>query len=272
MLNIATMMTTTSTTEQLTTTDGATIASTTQGSGPPLVMVSSVSSSRTTDPQQSLPAALAEHFTVTTYDRRGNGQSIMPPGSTIDDYSVQQEIDDITALAKRTGGPVDVYGFSSGAILALLAAQAGAPIRHLVLLEPPLHEPGALAAEGARMRELMAQDRRAARDYYLTDVVGVPAEVLEQLPTTDQHLADAPTMLHEMEFLPGCDAEHFAGLATPTLIMVSDSTVPEMMQWATSLAEVMADCTVRELPGEWHGVPDETQVAAIRDALERRAS
>lgn len=272
MFNIATMMTVTSTTQQLTSTDGATIASTTQGEGPPLVMVSPVSSSRTTDPQQTLPAALAEHFTVTTYDRRGNGQSTLPPGTTIDDYAVQQEIDDITALAERTGGPVDVYGFSSGAILALLAAQAGAPIRRLVLLEPPLHEPGALAAEGARMRELMVQDHRAARDYYLTDVVGVPAEVLEQLPTTDQHLADAPTMLHEMEFLPGRDAQHFAGVATPTLIMVSDSTVPQMIEWANALAETMTDCTVRELAGEWHGVPDETQVAAIRDFLEARAS
>ena len=272
MLNIANMMTTTSHAQQLTTTDGATIASTTQGAGPPLVMVSPVSSSRTTDPQQTLPAALAEHFTVTTYDRRGNGYSTMPPGSTIDDYAVQQEIDDLTALAERAGGLVDVYGFSSGAILALLAAQAGAPIRRLVLLEPPLHEPGALAVEGARMRELMAQDRNAARDYYLTDVVGVPAEVLAQIPATDQNLADAPTMLHEMEFLPGCDAEHFAGLATPTLIMVSDSTVPEMSEWANSLAESMADCTVRELPGEWHGVPDETQVATIREFLEGRAS
>ena len=272
MLNIVPMMTTTSDAEQLTTTDGATIASSTQGAGPPLLMVPSVSTSRTTDPQQTLPGALAERFTVTTYDRRGNGQSTMPPGTTIDDYDVQQEIDDITALAERTGGRVDVYGFSSGAVLALLAARAGAPIRRLVLLEPPLTEPGALAVERATMRELMTQDRGAARDYYLTDVVGVPAEILEQIPTTDQHLADAPTMLHEMEFLPGCTAEHFAGLATPTLIMVSDSTDPMMIGWAQSLAETMADCTVRELPGEWHGVPDQTQVATISDFLDGRAS
>ncbi|MDN6330463.1 MAG: hypothetical protein L0J84_14130, partial [Brachybacterium sp.] len=63
-----------------------------------------------------------------------------------------------------------------------------------------------------------------------------------------------------------------AGLATPTLIMVSDSTVPEMLEWANSLAETLADCTVRELPGEWHGVPDETQVATIRGFLDGRAS
>lgn len=256
-----------------TTSDGATISATTRGAGPHLLLVPCVSTSRTTDPQQSLPDALAEHFTVTTYDRRGTGESTMPPGSTIEDYAVVQEIADITMLAECAGAPVDVYGFSSGAVLALLAAQAGAPIRRLVLLEPPLFEPGAHTDHRARMCELMAQDREAARNYYLTDIVGVPAEILEQLPTTEQRLADAPTMLHELEFLPGCDAERFAGLATPTLIMVSDHTHPAMLGWAQELTRTMSNAVARELPGEWHGLSDETQVKAItRFLLDAHAS
>ena len=125
----------------LTTADGATLALTTQGSGPQLLIVPSVASSRTIDPQPDLATTLATFFTVTTYDRRGTGKSTLPPGSDPDCYTVDQEINDITLIAQHLGATVDVYGFSSGADLALLAAQAGAPIRTLYLLEPPLFEP-----------------------------------------------------------------------------------------------------------------------------------
>lgn len=55
----------------VTSADGTQVAWAQEGSGPPLVMVHCVGVSRATTPQPTLPAALAEHFSVFGYDRRG---------------------------------------------------------------------------------------------------------------------------------------------------------------------------------------------------------
>jgi pimeloyl-ACP methyl ester carboxylesterase len=66
--------------------------------------------------------ALAPHFTVLNYDRRGRGDS----GDTAP-YAVEREIDDLGALITAAGGSA-VFGYSSGATLALKAAASGLPI------------------------------------------------------------------------------------------------------------------------------------------------
>ena len=96
MNNIARMTTTpviTATTGSVISSDGATIAYTRQGSGPAIVVVHCVAVDRTTTPQPTLPEALAEHFTVISYDRRGTGES-----TTIEPYAVEREIDDLDAV------------------------------------------------------------------------------------------------------------------------------------------------------------------------------
>ncbi|UJH70382.1 alpha/beta fold hydrolase [Ornithinimicrobium sp. INDO-MA30-4] len=130
--------------------DGTEIAWSRQGDGPALVMIECVGASRATSPQPTLPAALAARFSVWRYDRRGKGDS-----GNNQPYAVEREFEDLAAVIGLVGGgPVDIYGFSSGATLALLAAEAGLPIRRLALLEPPLnlesdHE-HALAREAQR--------------------------------------------------------------------------------------------------------------------------
>lgn len=242
--------------------DGARIAYTVQGSGPPLVVVHCVSCDRTTTPQRRLPEALAEHYTVITYDRRGNGES-----NLVGPYGVDKEIDDLAALVDLVDGPVDAYGFSSGAILALLAAQAGVQLRRLALLEPPLGGAEESAAADHLRQLIGLRKYQEARRFYLTDIVGVPAEILEQIRPSQQDLDNAPTLLHEMTFLPGVSADRFRGLSTPTLLMHSDRTDPRMATWAHQLAEVMPHAQAVALPGQWHGVDDPTLVAAIRDFL-----
>jgi pimeloyl-ACP methyl ester carboxylesterase len=52
---------------------------------------------------------------------------------------VEREIEDIEALIDEVGSPVYLYGFSSGAVLALEAAvQLGDKVASLALHEPPL--------------------------------------------------------------------------------------------------------------------------------------
>lgn len=80
-----------------------------------------------------LAEALAPDFTAFTYDRRGKGAST----DTLL-YAVGREIGDLQALIGVAGGSAFVHGFSSGAALALLAAERGTGIQKLSLLEPPL--------------------------------------------------------------------------------------------------------------------------------------
>ncbi|HIT75719.1 MAG TPA: alpha/beta hydrolase [Candidatus Avipropionibacterium avicola] len=242
--------------------DGTPIAWSRTGTGPHLVMVHCVGVSRATTPQPTLADALAERFTVWTYDRRGKGES-----GTTAPYDVQREVEDLTAVIGLADGPVTAYGFSSGATLCLIAAEAGAPIERLALLEPPLYdEPDpdhAFRAEGERR---LAEGPDVLHHWFHTDVVGVPAEVLAELPPpADETLRDAASLLHELTFLPGTPARRFAVVQQPTLVIASDSTAPEIHTWGEQLQEAMPQARLAILPGEWHGVDDATLTRAIGD-------
>ena len=85
---------------------------------------------------------LAGHFperTVVTYDPRNNGER-----STADDPSIpitpQVQADDVHRVIDAVGGgPVDLFGSSGGAIVALdLVAKHPGDVRTLVAHEPPL--------------------------------------------------------------------------------------------------------------------------------------
>lgn len=243
-------------------TDGTPIAWSRSGSGPDLVMVHCVGVSRATTPQPTLPDALAQHFTVWSYDRRGKGES-----GDGEEYSVQREIEDLTAVIGLTSGNATVYGFSSGATLSLIAAEAGAPIERLALLEPPLFdEPDPnhmFRAEGERQ---LAEGAEVLHQWFQTEVVGVPEDVLAALPPVSaEALRDAPSLLHELTFLPGTPAERFTAVRQPTLLIASDSTAPEIHKWGQQLESAIPGARLAVLPGEWHGVDDITLTRAISD-------
>lgn len=52
-------------------------------------------------------------------------------------------------------------------------------------------------------------------------------------------------------------------MTQPTLLAVSDQTAPVIYEFADALVGAMPNATKAVLPGEWHGVPDETLVRAI---------
>lgn len=241
--------------------DGTPVAWTRRGSGPDLVVVHCVSTSRDRTPQPTLPDSLAEHFTVWTYDRRGTGAS----GDGGSGYAVEREFEDLAAIIALASGPVTVYGFSSGATLALLAAAGGVPIDRLTLLEPPLlpdADPTFAARDEAQRR--LDADVDDADHWYKTEIVGVPPEVLAELPPrTDADRRNTRTIVHELEFLPGTPAERFAGVRQPTLLIASDQTAPIMHDIAEALVAAMPAATRVVLPGEWHGVDDVTLTREI---------
>src|SRR5438128_12073062 len=97
--------------------DGTTIAFDQSGEGPPIILVDGAFCYRTFGPMPKLAPLLAPHFTVFSYNRRGRGDS----GDT-KPYAVEREIEDLAALLKEAGGSAYVFGTSSGAALALKAA------------------------------------------------------------------------------------------------------------------------------------------------------
>ena len=112
--------------------DGTPIAFERSGSGPALILVDGALCYRAFGPMPQLAALLARDFTVYTYDRRGRGES----GLTAP-FAVEREVEDIAALLEEAGGAACVYGISSGAALALEAANRSPGIRKLALYEAP---------------------------------------------------------------------------------------------------------------------------------------
>ena len=110
--------------------DGTTLAFDRVGAGPALVFVPGVFNLR--DTCAPIAAQLATRCTSYTYDRRARGDS----GNTRP-YAVEREVEDLAAVMEVAGGRASVFGYSSGAVLALRAAAEGLPIERLFLYEPP---------------------------------------------------------------------------------------------------------------------------------------
>ncbi|NRQ32009.1 alpha/beta fold hydrolase [Nonomuraea sp. NN258] len=110
--------------------DGTSIACRSAGAGPVLVLVGD---SRGHDREV---AALAGHFTVVGYDRRGRGDS----GDTAP-YALAREIEDLECVIEAAGGTAFVAGLADGAALALEAARRLPAITRLALCLPPARHP-----------------------------------------------------------------------------------------------------------------------------------
>jgi pimeloyl-ACP methyl ester carboxylesterase len=106
----------------VTSSDGTAIAVERTGAGPALVLVDPALGHRGFDNLRELGERLAEDFTVYRYERRGRGSS----GDTLP-YAVEREVEDLAAVVADAGGTARVYGFSSGALLALQAAAEEKP-------------------------------------------------------------------------------------------------------------------------------------------------
>ena len=133
--------------------DGTQIGFDRSGSGPPLLLVEPAGHFRGFSSFDGLAPLLAEEFTVYRYDRRGRGESGDTPP-----YAPEREVEDLTALITEAGGRASLYGYSSGALLALHAAAREVAIDRMVLLEPPLQEDDAV-----RPDPLTGGARRAGR-------------------------------------------------------------------------------------------------------------
>ncbi|MEV0713892.1 alpha/beta fold hydrolase [Asanoa sp. NPDC050611] len=238
--------------------DGTTIAFERTGSGPALVCVDAAGAYRERGPMRPVAAALADDFTVFTYDRRGRGES----GDTAP-YTVEREVDDLAAVIAAAGGRAHVYAFSSGGLVALHAAAAGVPIDRMALLEPPLGEPVAGESTLTReMRALTGAGRHEEAAAHFLAAIGVPAEYA----TPDPGLtAVAPTLVYDCVLGDSTSIDMIARVRTPTLVIDSEGTTGPLPGWAVTIVSALPHGRHLSLPGSWHGVGDADLLPALRD-------
>ncbi len=250
--------------------DGTTIAYDTYGEGPPVIMTVGAFNTRTTT--EPLAKALAPRFTVLNYDRRGRGDS----GDT-QPYSVEREIDDIAALIAAAGGAASVFGYSSGATLALKAAAAGLPVTKLVLYEPPFNtddsHPVLPADFAGQVAELVAAGRRGdAVELYQTTAVGIPADVVAQMrhaPFRPAMEAIAHTLAYEAAIVGdrSLPAGLLASVTLPALVVTGEQSPPFLRAAAQAAASTLRGGQLSVLPGQTHDIDPEATAPVMAEFL-----
>ncbi|MGN9768950.1 alpha/beta fold hydrolase [Micromonospora sp. SD12] len=243
--------------------DGTRIAYESAGSGPPLILVDAAGHHRSNSPLGELAGLLAGRFTVHRYDRRGRGDSTDTPP-----YAPQREVEDLAALFGEVGGPVSLYGYSSGCLLALHAAAAGLDVHRLVLLEPPLDtaDPAAARAFTVALRDLAGEE---AVTFFLTSI-GVPMEAVAGMrgtPHWEAMVAVAHTLAYDSMLSEATTAELLARVTTPTLVLQSAGSTDDLTGMAATTAALLPDATHRSLPGRWHQVPADVLAPVLVDFL-----
>ncbi|MCU1640152.1 MAG: alpha/beta hydrolase [Nocardia sp.] len=242
--------------------DGTVIAFDRLGDGPPLVLVLGAFNDRST--HQTFAVELASYFTVFSYDRRGRGGSGDAPV-----YSVDAEIADLAAIVAQAPSAPVVFGYSSGAVLALAATAAGVPVSGLALYEPPPIRADEPFAE--RLDRLVAAGQRgAAVELFQTDVIGIPESVVSQLrnaPFRPALEAMAHTLVYEMTILGGVvrPADSAAAVSVPTVVMVGEQSPPLLHESAAAIASANALFRLQVLAGQNHDIVPEVVALALKD-------
>ncbi|MGH9347599.1 MAG: alpha/beta fold hydrolase [Vicinamibacterales bacterium] len=251
--------------------DGTRIAFDRSGKGPALILVDGALCYRASGPSRPLAARLAEHFTVFTYDRRGRGDS----GDTAP-YAVEREVEDIDALIRAAGETAFVYGVSSGAALALEAANRGLPIRKLALYEAPFivddSHPPIPEDFLARLHQAIAANRRGDAVKAFMKLVGVPAlfiMLMRFLPVWSKLTAVAHTLAYDITLVQDNErgkplpATRWAGATVPTLVMDGGRSPAWMRHAMRALADVLPNAKYRTLTGQTHMVKPKSHVPPL---------
>jgi len=255
--------------DHVTSRDGTVIAYEHAGTGPALILVDGALCSRTFGPSTKLSAALAPHFTVYRYDRRGRGES----GDT-QPYSRQREIEDLEALVAAAGGSATLLGLSSGAALALEAAASGLGVDGVVAYEPPYVDEGSPAEHDheAHLRELLAtNDRGGAVKYFMRDMVGAPGFVVAMMRLMPSVWPKLKAVAHTLPYDAAVmsefrvPAERLASIRGPTLVAHGSKTDRRLKRAARAVREAIPGAEQRVVAGQTHNVSAEALAPLVLD-------
>ncbi|MBC7304415.1 MAG: alpha/beta hydrolase [Nocardia sp.] len=269
--------------QTVTSADGTTIAYDRVGEGTAgtVILIGGAFSYREFPAMVELAQALADEYnlTVLNYDRRGRGDSTDSPGV----YDVANETADIAALVEVAGGKAALFGWSSGAALALLAAQSVPGVTEVVAFEPPFvvdpkdHVPPKDLE--AKLHPMIAADKRAKTvRYYMTKAMGMPAlmvAVMRVTPFWKQLAATSNSTAHDWAvmkpYMRGqkLDPTDWQGVEVPVLVLAGDRTAPLLTKGAKAAAAVLPNAEFAELPGVSHNPKISILAPAVGEFLTR---
>lgn len=238
------------------------------GEGAPVVLVCGGSVDRMSN--APLAALLSQNYTVYNYDRRGRGDS----GDT-EPYAVEREVEDIEAVIQAAGGSAFLYGTSSGAALALIAAASELNVSKLALWEPPYiiddSRPKPPADTASIYRGFVAEGKRGdAVEYFMAKVVGLPPEFVafaRSQPWWSAQEAIAHTLAYDATIMGdySLPTEQAASVTVPTLVMAGGASWDWMKNSAQTLARTLPHGQYRTLEGQEHNVAPDVMASALKE-------
>jgi pimeloyl-ACP methyl ester carboxylesterase len=254
--------------------DGTNIAFSRLGQGPALIIVDGAMCYRAFGPSGPLAKALQDRFTVYTYDRRGRGES----GNTLP-YALNREIEDIAALVQEAGGSAYLCGISSGAALALEAANTLPGVTKLALFEAPFivdktREPMTLdywrQIEVASSRE----ETRGEAIALFMKAVGVPGfmiVIMKLMPMWKGMKAVAPTLPYDgacvKQYQQGqpLPRDRWTSVKAQTLVLDGGKSPAWMRNAMKSLASILPGARYGTLAGQTHMVKAQVMAPELID-------
>jgi len=260
--------------------DGTVIAFKAWGEGQPIIIIDGATAYPAVNPvNEEIGQLLQDKFRTYAYDRRGRGAS-----SDTRPYSIAREIEDLAALIEVAGSPVTVFGWSSGAVLALDAAAAGLPIARLALFEPPFlvdNSRPPLPDDYVEQLDAAVADGRPgdAVELFMTAAAGVPADSVRAMrdePFWPALEAIAPTIAYDGRIMGTTmsgnplPADRWRTVDMPTLVMHGTGTWPFIIAGATALAELLPAATRMPVEGSEHTAPADVLAAVLRDFAGKR--
>ncbi|MFV0372583.1 alpha/beta fold hydrolase [Microbacterium sp.] len=247
--------------------DGTTISYHAVGQGPTVVVVNGAMSTAA-DGVALADALVAAGCTAVTYDRRaraGSGDATdgPHPGTTAP-VDPTREVEDLASVLAAVDSPVAVFGHSSGAVLALLAASRGLPAAHLFLSEPPFRFGVAEADADLPDRMLRLIDEGHPDEAVLAfqlEGVGLPPELVEQIrmsPIFPGLVALARSTVYDATLTRNVSTptEAMLAVSAPVTVLLGSDTFPVLEAAAPRLAEAIAGAELVHVPESIGHRPD----------------
>jgi pimeloyl-ACP methyl ester carboxylesterase len=269
--------------ETVTSADGTTIVYESYGSGTAVILVPAAMNDVAV--LRPLAEALAARgVRGVTYDRRGRGAStdaaaagdLTPVAGAVD-----RELDDLDALLAAVGGRAAVFGYSSGAHLALLGTLRNPGLVALAMFEPPFAFEGEstepTTAEAEQLSALVAAGRREDAVAAFQASIGLDPGMIEQIrqaPFFPALVAIANSLVYDAAVtgLYPDPAPLGAQVRVPTVVMHGRGTWPDLIGSARRAAEAVPGAELRAVEGENHAIVPDAVAAEVLALLARVAS
>ena len=240
--------------QMVTSADGTPIAYDQGGSGPSLVLIHGTTADRTR--WASVRPQLEQHFTVTSMDRRGRGDS-----GDAAAYAIEREFEDVAAVVQAVAAPALLFGHSYGALCALGAALQIEELSGLILYEPWINEEGGTLYKPEQLERLdgllAAGDREGVVKALFAEIAGFPPHEMDLLVSTpfwSKRVAMAHTIPRESraEEFYRLSPDRMRRLPIPVLLLTGGDSLPLAGRVNAMLESMLPDARIAVMPGQQH--------------------